>query len=60
MRVNLQVPYSQRDLARRRGARWDKGRKVWFVENAADLGPFIRWMPEHLTKAHDAPQRGRA
>lgn len=55
MRVNLQVPYEQRDLARRRGAHWDKTRKTWFVENVADLGPFLRWMPRHLTRSH-APQ----
>ena len=50
MRVNLQVPYSEKDLARRRGAYWDKARKTWYVENLDDLGPFLRWMPAHLTK----------
>jgi hypothetical protein len=50
MRTNLQVPYAEKDLARRRGAHWDKGRKVWYVENVEDLGPFLRWMPAHLTK----------
>jgi hypothetical protein len=52
MRINLEVPYEQRDLARRRGASWDKGRKTWFVENAVDLRPFLRWMPRHLTQPH--------
>lgn len=59
MRINLQVPYADKDLARRRGAFWDKARKVWFVENVADLGPFLRWMPQHLTKPH-VEQLGRA
>lgn len=57
MRVNLDVPYEQRDLARRRGAFWDRGRKTWFVENVADLGPFLRWMPRHLTKPHNGPRK---
>lgn len=56
MRVNLQVPYAEKDLARRRGARWDRGRKVWYVEDTADLGRFLRWMPRHLTKPHKAPE----
>lgn len=57
MRVNLEVPYDQRELARRRGARWDTGRKTWFVENVSDLGPFLRWMPRHLTKPHNQPRK---
>lgn len=60
MRVNLNVPYSERELARRRGAFWDKPRKTWYVENVADLGPFLRWMPRHLTKAHGSPQEAIA
>jgi len=52
MRVNLQVPYEQKDEAKKRGARWDAARKVWYVENLENLRPFLRWMPKHLTKAH--------
>lgn len=48
MRVNLDVPKEQRDLAQRRGAKWDTKRRSWFVEDAADLGPFARWIPKHL------------
>lgn len=50
LRVNLVVPYSQKDDAKRAGARWDVARKVWFVENVENLQPFMRWMPEHLKK----------
>lgn len=57
MRINLNVPYDQRGLARRRGAYWDSARKVWYVENREDLSPFLRWMGAHLTQPHNAPQR---
>lgn len=52
MRVDLNVPYKEKDQARRLGARWDQARKVWYVENKEKLEPFLRWMPSHLRKAH--------
>ena len=52
MRVDLQVPYSQKDKAKRLGARWDAARKRWYVENVEHLGKFLQWMPDHLRKAH--------
>jgi len=54
MRVNLSVPYRDKDRARRLGARWDSARRVWYVENRENLAPFLRWMPRHLTQAHRA------
>ncbi len=45
MRTNLQVPFAEKDQAKRLGARWDAARKLWYVENAADLSPFTRWLP---------------
>ena len=52
MRVNLKVPYSQKDEAKRLGARWDSGRKTWYVEDVEHLGKFLRWVPDHLRKPH--------
>jgi hypothetical protein len=57
MRVDLKVPYSQKDEAKRKGARWDAGRKVWYVENVEDLSPFLQWMPDHLLKPHEKKSR---
>ena len=45
MRTNLQVPFAEKDDAKRLGARWDAARKVWYVENKADMSPFARWLP---------------
>lgn len=48
MRVNLTVPFEQKDEARRAGARWDMARKTWYVENVERLEPFMKWMDKRL------------
>lgn len=45
MRLNLKVPFAEKDEAKKLGARWDVGRKVWYVEGKEDLAPFSRWLP---------------
>lgn len=52
MRTDLKVPYSQKDEAKRLGAKWDATRKVWYVENVEHLGKFLRWIPDHLRKPY--------
>jgi hypothetical protein len=43
-RVYLQVPFEEKDSAKDRGARWDKIRKLWYVEAGWDLAPLIeKW-----------------
>lgn len=49
MRVDLQVPFRDKDEARKLGAKWDAAKGVWYVENLEKLEPFLRWMPAHLT-----------
>jgi Domain of unknown function (DUF5710) len=50
MRVNLNVPYKEKDEANRLGAKWDLARKIWYVENVENLELFLKWIPEHLKK----------
>lgn len=57
MRINLRVPYSDKDMARKRGARWDAARRVWYVENLEDIGKFLCWMPDHLRQP---PRKAKA
>lgn len=52
MRVNLKVPYAEKDIAKKKGARWDGVAKVWYVEDKENLKPFLKWMPAHLRKPH--------
>jgi Domain of unknown function (DUF5710) len=44
MRINLDCPYSEKDDAKRLGAKWDMARKTWYVEDPEDLTPFARWI----------------
>lgn len=50
MKTFLFVPFDEKDEAKRLGARWDIARKIWYVENLEDLAPFLRWMPDNLTR----------
>lgn len=49
MRVDLKVPYAEKDEAKKLGARWDAAAKTWYVVDVIDLWPFLKWMPKHLT-----------
>ena len=50
MRINLVVPFSEHEIAKKRGARWDPARKVWYIENVEEhnLRMFLQWAPERL------------
>lgn len=50
MRINLNCPFSEKDEAKAHGARWDAARKVWYIENAEDLTPFMRWIGKPADK----------
>jgi len=42
----LQVPYAEKERAKKLGARWDIARKTWYIENVVDVTPFMRWMTD--------------
>lgn len=59
MRLNLKVPFAEKDQAKKLGARWDAGRKVWYVEGK-DVAQFSRWLPTpHDASAGDVPTQKR-
>src|SRR3954469_4865810 len=45
-RVDLLVPYVEREDAKALGARWDKDRKVWFAPPGTDPSTLGRWLPK--------------
>lgn len=61
MRINLNCPYAEKDIAKSLGARWDIARKVWFIVDVEDLTPFMRWIAgvkpskQQSKKAHRRP-----
>jgi hypothetical protein len=45
-RVDLQVPFTEKDDAKQLGARWDSRQRTWYVPEGADPTPFEKWLPE--------------
>lgn len=50
MRINLKVPYNEKELAKRRGARWDFYNETWYIINQEDLTLFKQWIPEQYLR----------
>lgn len=44
-RIDLTVPFAEKDETKRLGARWDAERKRWYVPDGVDAGAFGRWLP---------------
>lgn len=44
-RVDLAVPFAEKDEVKRLGARWDIERKLWYVPDGVNVGLFRRWLP---------------
>lgn len=44
-RIDLAVPFSQKDEAKSLGARWDPSLKTWYVPDGMAVGPLARWLP---------------
>jgi hypothetical protein len=44
-RVILRVPFTEREHAKRLGARWDMGQKMWYVPEGVDATPLKQWLP---------------
>ncbi|HUG57532.1 MAG TPA: ATP-dependent helicase [Candidimonas sp.] len=42
-RVDLKVPYADKDAVKAMGAQWDPARKVWYVRAGLDAEPFKHW-----------------
>ncbi|WP_248767663.1 DUF5710 domain-containing protein [Pseudomonas sp. MWU12-2345] len=44
-RINLAVPFSEKDEAKSLGARWDPSLKNWYIPVGVEIGPLLRWLP---------------
>lgn len=45
-RIDLTVPFGEKDEAKRLGARWDADRRVWYVPDGVNPNAFGRWLPD--------------
>jgi hypothetical protein len=55
-RVDLQVPFAEKDDAKRLGARWDGRQRIWYVPEGTDPTPFKKWLPEAQASNIRAPR----
>jgi hypothetical protein len=44
-RVDLEVPFAEKDEAKALGARWDPASRTWYLPAGLDPAPFRRWLP---------------
>ena len=54
MRLDLKIPFAEKDQAKKLGARWDAGRKLWYIEGL-DPALFSRWQPTPHDASADKP-----
>jgi putative DNA primase/helicase len=61
-RVNLNVPYADKDAVKALGAKWDRNAKTWYVPPGADLTKLQQWtvMPTELATREIEDQFARA
>lgn len=43
-RTYINVPFAEKEEAKSLGAKWDKGRKSWYVPEGVDKAAFNKWM----------------
>jgi hypothetical protein len=61
MRVDLQIPFDEKDSAKLLGAQWDVARRTWYVIDPEDLSKFAKWMGEDVQNFYfqKKPQKGK-
>ncbi|CAI2398754.1 DNA primase TraC [Serratia proteamaculans] len=47
-RIYLNVPYSEKDEAKSKGARWDATEKKWFITDTQDKIEFSNWLESEI------------
>jgi Domain of unknown function (DUF5710)/UvrD-like helicase C-terminal domain/AAA domain len=57
-RIDLRVPFEQKDQAKSAGARWDNAKKVWFIPPGVETSHFRQWMG-NTPAASAAPMQAR-
>jgi hypothetical protein len=49
-RIDLKVPFEEKDAAKGLGAKWDASRRTWYISEGLSSAAFSRWMPLPSTK----------
>ncbi|HSX21115.1 MAG TPA: exodeoxyribonuclease VII large subunit, partial [Gammaproteobacteria bacterium] len=51
--IELNVPFMEKDEAKRLGARWNGASKRWYVPSGVDATLFARWLPDDVAVLDD-------
>jgi exodeoxyribonuclease VII large subunit len=56
-RIDLRVPYSEKNQAKVHGAQWDAENRTWYAPPGTDLRNLKRWLPDGVLEGtpHPAP-----
>jgi antirestriction protein ArdC/phage/plasmid primase-like uncharacterized protein len=44
-KIQIAVPYKEKEEAKALGAKWDRQQQSWYVPEGVDQAPFAKWMP---------------
>jgi hypothetical protein len=46
--IFLNVPFAEKEEAKKLGAKWDAAKKQWYVPLGKDVNQFVQWWPDVL------------
>ena len=52
MKILLNVPFDERDEAKKLGCMWDRSEKRGYIKDPENVELFMRWIPEYLRRPH--------
>ena len=55
-RIDLKVPYAEKDQAKVHGARWDRENQTWYAPPGTDLEKLKRWLPKGVLDETPDPE----
>ena len=54
--IYLNTPFNEKDIVKSLGARWDGGRKQWYVLPDVNLKLFEKWLPTSSSQLSLGPK----
>ena len=54
-RIDLKVPFVEKDQAKVHGARWDRENQTWYAPPGTDLEKLKRWLPRGVLTESTEP-----
>ena len=55
-RIDLKVPFVEKDQAKVHGARWDRENQTWYAPPGTDLRNLKRWLPKGVLTESNEPE----